>query len=67
MHPVLYGAQPDEGVTRLNEGAWLVRLDSSLLFLSNLIRIAHEEKLPHRVLFFDKEPSFVATKQPPGK
>ena len=65
MYRVLHKMPSVEGVTRLNESAWLVRLDSSLLFLSTLIRIAHDDKLPHHVLFFDEEPKFLSTQQSP--
>ena len=63
MHKPLYDMPKVEGVTRLNEGAWLLQLDSSLLFLAGLIRLAHENNLPHHVAFFAEKPSFVCAPQ----
>lgn len=66
MHRVLYKMPLPAGVTKLNESAWLVRLDSCLLFLAGLIQIAHTDKLPHHVLFLEKEPSFFHAPQNPA-
>ena len=63
MHHVLTNMQLPEGVTRLNESAWLINLDSCLLFLSGLVKIVHTEKLSHHVTFFDQKPSFVCAPQ----
>jgi len=60
MHSALYTTPPPEGVTRLNESAWLVHLDSSLLFLCRLVCLAHDNKLSHHVTFFESSPSFVS-------
>lgn len=61
MHRVLHRMPTVEGVTRLNESAWLVHLDSSLLFLARLVGIAHDEKLAHHVAFFEQKPTFIDT------
>ena len=66
LHHLLYKMPIPEGVTRLNESAWLVRLDSCLLFLAGVVRLAHESNLPHHVLFFEKEPAFVSAPQNPA-
>jgi hypothetical protein len=47
-----------EGVTRLNEGAWLLNLDTELLALAGIVQTAHSCGLPIRTLFFDQKPQF---------
>jgi len=66
LHKVLYKMPLPEGVTRLNESAWLVRLDSCLIFLARLIQLAYDEKLPHHVLFFQDKPAFVSALASPA-
>jgi hypothetical protein len=61
MHTALYKTQLPGGATRLNESAWLVPLDSCLLFLCRLVCIAHDNNLSHHVTFFEAKPSFVRT------
>lgn len=48
----------DAGVTRLNEGAWLLNLDTELLTLSQIVNTARKSKCPVQVLFFDQKPDF---------
>lgn len=59
LHTALYERESDEEVTKLNEGAWLVHLDSSLLYFARLVCLVHDQKFPYRVTFFDHKPSFV--------
>lgn len=66
MHRPLYDMLSDEEVTKLNEGAWLVHLDSSLLFFAGLIEIARKEKLPYQVAFFGEKPLFVSEAKTPA-
>ena len=47
----------DEGVRQIAESAWLIRLDTDLLALANLVRLAHEATMPCHALFFDHEPT----------
>jgi hypothetical protein len=48
----------DAGVTRLNEGAWLLDLDTELLILAGIVQTAHSCGLPIQALFFDQKPNF---------
>jgi hypothetical protein len=61
IRPKLQTQPTPEGVTRMNESAWLIDVDANLLFLASLIEEAHSCKLGFRTAFFDKEPSFIYT------
>ena len=58
MHYYVHEMPTDEGVTRLNEGAWLLNLDTDLLTLSQIVNTARKSGCPVRVLFFDQAPNF---------
>ena len=51
----------EEGCRRIHENSWLIRLDTDLLSLANLIRLAHEAKLPSSTLFFDDKPAICSS------
>jgi hypothetical protein len=51
-------AETSKGVERLNTGTFLIRADVGLLFLADGIRLAHENSLEYKVLFFEKSPEF---------
>lgn len=56
----------DEGVQQIAESAWLVRLDTDLLVLANLVRLAHEARLPYHSIFFLQKPDVLSFAfQPP--
>lgn len=65
MHRAIRKPPVGEGFERLNESAWLIDLDSRLLFLAGVIQICHTENLVHHVAFFDQKPSFVSAPQDP--
>jgi|LakWasMet40_LOW7_FD_contig_123_67_length_2937_multi_4_in_1_out_0_6 hypothetical protein len=50
----------DEGVQQIAESAWLVRLDTDLLALANLVRLAHDAKLPCHSIFFLQKPDLLS-------
>ena len=50
----------DAGVTRLNESAWLLNLDTDLLTLSQIVNTARISGCLVQVLFFDQAPKFAA-------
>lgn len=56
----------DEGVRQIAESAWLVHLDTDLLALANLVRLAHEANFPHHAIFFSEKPALLsfASKSP---
>ena len=58
MHFYTHEMPKDEGVRQLNESAWLLNLDTDLVVLAKMVSIAHDNKLPHQVLFFDQKPVF---------
>jgi hypothetical protein len=58
MFYLVHEMPSDAGVTRLNEGAWLLDLDTELLTLAGIVKVAHSCDLPIRALFFDQKPHF---------
>jgi hypothetical protein len=66
LHGLIYDMNIPEEVTRLNESAWLVPLDSCLLFLARLICICHDEGLRQSVAFFEQKPSFFSAPNNPA-
>ena len=57
--PKIQTQSAPEGVTRMNESAWLIDVGTNLLFLTSLVEEARSGKLSLRTSFFDKEPSFI--------
>lgn len=51
----------EEGVKKIEEGSWLVSLDTDQLALANIIRLAHGAKLRCHTLFFDHKPTFCSS------
>ncbi len=47
----------EEGVQQIAESAWLIRLDTDLLALANIVRLAHEANFPYHAIFLDQKPS----------
>ncbi len=50
----------EEGVLQIAESAWLIRLDTDLLALANIVRIAHDAKLPYHAIFFAQKPDLLS-------
>ena len=50
----------DEGVQQIAESAWLVNLDTDLLVLANLVRLAYEGKFPYHAIFFLEKPALLS-------
>ena len=63
MHRVLNMSPSPAGVERMNESAWLVKLDNALLFQARLVTILHDARIPHHVSFLDTKPTFVSIPQ----
>jgi len=51
----------DEGVIQIAESAWLIRLDTDLLALAQIVRLAHEATLIYHAVFFDQKPTVCST------
>lgn len=58
MHRALHSMPAHEGFERMNESAWLVNLDTELLFLAGLVQICQTSGLVHHVAFFEQKPAF---------
>jgi len=56
----------DEVVLRLAENAWLIRIDTDLLALSNIVRFAHKAKFPLQAIFLDRKPDLVSLETSPA-
>lgn len=59
MHRALHKMPAAEGFERMNESAWLVNLDTHLMFLAGIVQICQTSDLVHHVAFFEQKPSFV--------
>lgn len=55
----------DEGLIRVAENSWLIRLDTDLLALANIVVFASKAKYPLRAMFFDKKPDLVSWEPTP--
>ena len=53
--------QTAKGVERLQQGVFLIRLDSGLQALCDLEQVARSNQVPFRVLFLDQAPVFSAS------
>ena len=50
----------DEGLKQIAESTWLIRLDTDLLALANIVRLAHEARLPYHAIFFAQKPDLLS-------
>ena len=50
----------DEGVQQIAESAWLVNLDTDLLVLANIVKLAHDGKYPYHAIFFQQKPDLLS-------
>lgn len=66
MHRPIRRMPNVEGVSRLNESAWLIHVDIALKFLSGILHICQTHDLVHHVAFFEQKPSFVTAPQKPA-
>ena len=57
----------DEGVQQIAESAWLVNLDTDLLVLANLVRLAYDGKYPYHAIFFPEKPDLLSFAPKPSK
>ena len=65
MLPAVRPKEPYEGVTALNESAWLLNLDKALMFLARVVVNCYTHQLRHHVLFLSDEPHFVRASETP--
>lgn len=60
MYHAIHKMPTAENFEKLNEGSWLVSLDTHLIFLSVIVQICQKESIAHRVAFFEQKPSFTS-------
>ena len=50
----------EAGVQQIAESTWLIRLDTDLLVLANIVRLAHDARLPYHAIFWDRAPDLLS-------